>query len=241
VITATNAHVSIDGLDVVRRSNDIRDALPGVVISAKQVAATAESLVIDDDNTTTRGALQKVVEAYNSVVSFVQGELDLDADTDRQKTLAGEPAMRMLQTRMQSILVKEIGGASAGPSALRTLADVGVRSARDGSLTIDDATFNAAMARDPAGIDRIFDDGLADFSPSVVAAFANTTDGVFTLRSKSLASEKKRMDDEIVRLEARAERYKDLLVARFTAMEKTVSSLKAIGNFLTAQDKKQDS
>lgn len=231
VVAASNAHVKVDGLDIERRTNTLEGVLPGVTLTAQKLTSGPETLVIADDTAATKTALQKVVDAYNEVIKSVQGELDLEADTDRTKTLGGEPAVRSLQARLQGLLVREVGTGD-----LRTLADLGVRTARDGSLSIDAATFDRAMARDPAGVDELFDGGLASFASAVADAFADSTSGAFSLRSKGLTAEKRRIDERIEVLEARAERYRDLLISRFAAMEKLVSSSRAIGSFLTSQE-----
>lgn len=234
VVTAANAQLSIDGLDIERRSNTIADALPGVTLTVQKQTTAAEDLVITDNPGATKAALQKVVDAYNEVIKVVQGELDLDADTDRNKTLGGEPAIRALQARMQSMLVREVGSGD-----VRTLADLGVKSGRDGTLSIDGASFDRAMANDAGSVDALFDDGLADLASTVVDAFTDVVDGSLTLRTKGLADEKKRLDERIARLEARVERYQELLIARFTAMEQIVSSTKSIGTFLSSQEASQ--
>lgn len=234
VVSAANAQLSIDGLDIERRSNTITDALPGVTLTLQKQTTAAEDLVITDDPAATKAALQKVVDAYNEVIKVVQGELDLKADTDRNKTLGGDPAVRALQSRMQSILVREVGSGD-----VRTLADLGVKSGRNGTLSIDSATFDRAMASDAGSVDALFDDGLADLASTVVDAFTDVVDGSLTLRNKGLTDEGERIDERIAKLEARVERYQELLIARFTAMEQIVSATKSIGTFLSSREAAQ--
>lgn len=147
VVSAANAQFTIDGLDFERRSNDVTDALPGTTLSLTAQTTAPQTLVLSNDSAATRANLQKVVDAYNAVVSMIQNELALKADTDRSKTLGGEPSLRSMQARMQSLITTEVGTGD-----VRTLADLGVRSARDGSLTIDDATFNRAFTADPGAV-----------------------------------------------------------------------------------------
>ena len=78
--------------------------------------------------------------------------------------------------------------------------------------------------------------GLSPFADTLVNAFTDATNGALTVRSKGLTDKKKRMDDQINQLEDRADQYRERLVAQFAAMEKVVSGLKALGNFITSQD-----
>ena len=232
---ATNARVSIDGLSVERRSNEIGDALAGTTLTLKQVTTSAESLVVSDDTAATKVALQKVVDSYNAVIGLVQFELAIGADIDRAKTLGGEPTLKIVQMRMQSLLVGTVGTGD-----VRSLADLGVRSARDGKLSIDAATFTKVMTKEPTAVDKLLDGGLSASVGTIVDAFTGFVDGTITLRSKSLADEKKRLGERMAVLELRVEREKELLIARFTAMEKIVSSLKSTGSFLTSQSNAQE-
>lgn len=233
---AKNAQFSIDGLPFERRSNEVSDALPGTTLSLAAKTASAETLVLSNDSAKTKENLQKVLDAYNAIISMVQAELNVKAETDRSQTLGGEPAVRAIQTRLQGLITQEIG-----TGTVRTLADLGVRSARDGTLSIEDAAFQRAVQADPSALDKLLDGGLASAADAVVDVFVDSTEGSLTLRSKALADQKRRAEDQVAVLEARAEAYRDMLIAQYAAMEKVVSSLKAIGNFLSSQSSSKKS
>ncbi len=230
VVTAQNAKLTLDGLAFERRTNEIDDALPGATLSLKQVSTGPEDIVIADDGDQTKASLQKLVDAYNTIVGAVQGELDIHANTDRTKTLGGDPTMRLVQARMQALLTTAVGS-----TGMRTLADLGLKSDRDGKVTIDDAAFDKAVASDPGAADRILA-GLKPAADDLVNAFTDSVNGALTVRSQGLADKKKRVGDQITQLQDRADQYRARLVAQFAAMEKVLSGLKAIGNFLTSQE-----
>jgi flagellar hook-associated protein 2 len=171
------------------------------------------------------------VDAYNAVISIVQKQLSPDAGTDREATLAGDPTLRSLQARLQRL------GATSIPSlaTVRTLADLGVKTARDGSLSIDASTLGAAIGRDPAAVNALFasaTDGIAAGVGTLVEGFTRAGDGVLASRKASLDRTVRAMDDQAAALQARLDKYRENLVAQFTAMEATISRLKASGSFL---------
>jgi flagellar hook-associated protein 2 len=230
---AANAEVTVNGLTFTRQSNTLTDVIPGVTLNLKATTSAPESLVVDSDVDGTAKNLQKFVDAYNAVLKLVQAQLAPAPETDRTKTLAGDGSLRSLQGSLQRVISTVVG--SAG---VRSLADVGLKSARDGTLSLDTATLTKAVARDPAGVNALFSQqttGLGTVVKSLVAAATNSVDGTLVQRKKGLNDNIKRMDTQADTMQARLDTYRDLLVSQFTQMEKVVSGLKATGNFLSQQ------
>jgi flagellar hook-associated protein 2 len=240
---ARNAQFDIDGVAFVRESNTVTDALAGVTLALKRGATAPattgapEDLVLNTDSDATRAKLQKFVDAYNGVMSLVQRQLNVTKDTDRASTLAGDSAVRGLQGRLQAILTNVVEGLPG----VRTLADVGVKTAKDGSLSVDATTFAGALSRDPAAIDALFStatSGLSDYVSKLVQEQVRASDGVLTNRQTGLNARIRAMDDQAATLQRRVDAFKANLVKQFTAMETTLSNLKSTSTFLAAQTAK---
>jgi len=227
---AVNTVAMIDGLRFERQSTRIGGAVPGVTIEASAVSGP-ETLVVGEDAKGTRDRLAAFVDSYNAVFKSIQGELNIKADTDRGKTLAGDATLRLLQGRLQSVVSTSLGGTGTG---LKTLADLGLKSGRDGSLTIDDATLTRAIERDGPGIDRLFSSSgaIATAITGLVENFTGT-DGIIPQRTSSFNAEGRRIEDNKLIQERRLELVREQLVRQFTAMENIVSSMNAMSSFLT--------
>jgi flagellar hook-associated protein 2 len=230
---AANALVTVNGLDFVRQSNTLTDVIPGVTINLKATTTTPESLVVDNDVDGTAKNLQKFVDAYNAVLKLVQTQLAPSPETDRAKTLAGDGSIRNLQASLQRVISTVVGS-----TGVRALADVGVKTGRDGSLTLDTTLLGKAISRDPAAVNNLFSQpttGLGQVVKDLVKTATNSVDGTLVQRKKGLSDNVKRMDVQADTMQARLDTYRDLLVSQFTEMEKIVSGLKATGNFLSQQ------
>lgn len=223
---AKNTVATVDGLRFERQSTSIAGAIPGVTIEATAEGAK-ETVVVADDTAKTQARLQGFVDAYNGVQSLLQSELDIKADTDRSKTLGGDSSLRFLQQRLHATLVAEAGG-----NNVRTLADLGLKTARDGSLSIDSTALAAAIARGGDDVDRVIKQGLAPAVDTVVKAFADVG-GVIAARKDGLTTQKKRLEDDVVAQTSRIDALRERLITQFSAMEKVVSALKQTGTFLT--------
>lgn len=234
---AANATLWVDGLKLTRQSNTVTDAVPGTTLTLKKGGAPAEDLVLATDVDATRARLQKFADAYNDVMKLVQKHLAVLPGSDRTRTLAGDSSVRGLQSSLQRLVTSIV----PGQADVRTLADLGFKTARDGSLSIDGATLNYALSRAPAAVDALFSTastGLSALTSGMVQAQTRTGDGILTLRQSGLDSTVSTLDRQAASMELRIEAFRQNLIRQFTAMERTVSSMKSIGAFLTSQDAK---
>lgn len=233
---AANSVALIDGLRFERRTESIIGAIPGVSLTATRLSTGPETVVVSDDLGKTEERLKSFVDAYNVVNSLLQSELNVKAETDRGKTLAGDGVLRLLQQRLRATITAP--GAAAN---VRTLADLGVKTGRDGTLTVDSATLRSAVTRAGGDVERIFSSGGALLTSlnGVVDAFAKDG-GIIETRTTGLAAQKKRLENDRVAAQTRSEKLQERLVAQFAAMEKIVSSLNATGSFLTSLSQKKE-
>jgi flagellar hook-associated protein 2 len=229
----TNAKFSIDGLAFTRPSNAVSDALPGTTLRLNAQGGPAEGLTVEDDADATQQKLQTFVTAYNAVMAVVQQQLDASQTTNRTTTLAGDTTISRLQRSLQSITSSIVGSGS-----VRALADLGVKTQRDGSLTIDADVLSSAIARDPGAVDAIFTDkgsGIAKLTSRLVDGYTAPSNGLISIRQSGLQKQISQMDDRAAQMQARLDTYRQILVDQFTAMEKIVGQYKSIGTFLTQQ------
>ncbi|MGC3998716.1 MAG: flagellar filament capping protein FliD [Anaeromyxobacter sp.] len=228
---ATNATFTVDSLQFTRTSNTVSDAVPGTTLTLSKEGGAAEDLIIGQDADGTKARLDKFVSAYNGAMKLVQRQLAVNKDTDRAATLAGDGAVRALQSSLQRVITTQVGSAT-----VRTLADLGLKTARDGSLSIDTTLMKAALDRDPAAVNALFNTqstGLAAVVDQLVKVQTRSGDGILVSRQDSLNRRIKDIDDDIAVKQRRLTAFQENLVKQFTAMETTVSSLKSTGTFLT--------
>jgi flagellar hook-associated protein 2 len=231
---AANAQLTVDGLTFTRQSNRVDDVIPGTTLALQSAGGAAEDLVMATDSSATQTQLKTFVDAYNSVIQAVQSQLAVNQDTDRSTSLAGDSAVRDLQTQLQSLVRTTISG-----SDVRSLADLGVKTARDGTLSIDSATLSAAISRNPAAVNALFTDataGVATLTKSLVTDETDATTGVLTLDSQGLQNRVKSLTDDQAAEQTRLDSYRTMLVNQFTAMEQVISQLNSVKSFLTQQE-----
>jgi flagellar hook-associated protein 2 len=230
---ATNATVVYNGITVTRTTNTISDVIDGVTLSLKSLTGIAEPLVLSNDQTATVANLQKFADAYNVVMKALQSQLNVSAGTDRNTVMAGDSSLRSLQSNLQQLVYKAIGTSQD----VRTLADIGLKSAQDGSLSVDSATVAKVITRDPLALNRLFADaaeGVATKLKGINTNYASSS-GILSSRKTTIQNRIDKYDDEILTMQTRIEKKRETLIAQFTSMESIVSKLKSTGDFLSRQ------
>lgn len=235
---ATNALVTVEGVQLERSSNTIADAVPGVTLALKAVTAAPEDVVLGTDSAATATKLQTFVTAYNDVMALIHKNLNIGQEVDRTKTLGGDSALRGLQNSLMG-MVSSIANPSS--TTLRSLLDLGISTQKDGTLGLDKSKMDKALSADPDAVNALFQqatDGVSDRIKSLVDSYTNSSDGILVSKSKSYDKSVKQISTEIDSLRLRIEARRTQLISQFAAMEKMVGGFKSIGNYLTSQETK---
>ncbi len=153
---AGDAALTIDGLPVSSATNTLTDAIEGVSLTL--TAADPETTVTLDVSRNV-GAVRKsitdFVSAYNDLRNQINSLTKYDAKTGERGPLVGDTAVRSIETALRSALSQRVGGLSG---EVTTLADIGVTTERDGTLTLDSGALDSALSDH-------FDDVGALFAP----------------------------------------------------------------------------
>lgn len=154
VQVAGNAELRLNGIPVTRTSNTVTDLLPGVDLTLTATTAAA-TITATPDTDGSLEVMQGFVDMINATRTLFS---DLTArgfgSADSAGDLAGDTLTESLMRGMESVLARGFG--SAGTH----LADIGVMTERDGRLSLDAATFTAALTANPALLDPLIRDDL---------------------------------------------------------------------------------
>lgn len=227
---AADAVVIVDGVTRTSSSNRLSDLIAGVTIDlTKAEDNTSFSVDIVADNANVRTALQGFISAYNGALGALRSASAFNPETRTGGPLVGDSAVRGLQQALRGV----VGDAFAELGAL------GVRSAKDGSLTLDGAKFDEALARRPSAVADLFrksaTDGLgARLAARLDGAVAANT-GLLEARTKSLNDRLKGLQTDRERLEVRIARVEEGYRRQFTALDGIVAQLQSTSSFLTQE------
>lgn len=227
---ATDAVVKVDGVTRTSSSNRLTDLIAGVTLDlTKAEDNTTYSLDITSDGAGVRSAVQSFVAAYNGALGTLRNVSAYNAETGVGGPLVGDSAIRGLQQTLRNA----IGGAF---DALSTL---GIRSSKDGTLSLDGAKFDQALAADPSAVANLFDKDNATSLGGRLGALLDgavaPSTGTLESRTKSLNDRLKGLQSDVERLNVRLVRVEENYRRQFTALDGLVAQLQSTQSFLTRE------
>lgn len=147
---AKNAKLSVDGVAIERASNEISDLVAGVKLTLTATSTTPVSLTTTRPTAALSSAVQDLVDTFNQVMAAVK------VDTDPiSGVLRSDPAAKSL-LRQMSGLASRVLLPNAAPGEPASLAEIGVRTNRDGSLSVDPDQLAAALKNNPDSVEAMF-------------------------------------------------------------------------------------
>ncbi|HLM52062.1 MAG TPA: flagellar filament capping protein FliD [Pseudoxanthomonas sp.] len=232
---AADARISIDGLVIAAGGNRVSDAVPGLVLDLKTEGISR--VTVGGDAASSRKVVQDFVSAYNSALNAINAATKYDAANNRPSALTGDAQMRGAAGQLRSVMGSLLGELSAAGLDARTL---GLQTkgypSSDGTLVLDGAKFDAAMAANPEKIRSAFT-GASGFAGRLEASVASYlgNEGAFTQRSNSLDAQLKDVASRRSALDQRMEAVGNRYKAQFVAMDAMVAQMNSTSSYLAQQ------
>lgn len=151
---ATDATFVLDGITIARATNTVSDALAGVTLTlARAAPGSPATLAVSRDTAAAQVAVESFVKGYNDARKALAALTAYDPATRVAGTLKGESVLRVIDSQMRAA----IGQTSAGlGGTLTRLSQAGLSLKSDGSLTLDAAKLQAALASNADDVVRLF-------------------------------------------------------------------------------------
>jgi flagellar hook-associated protein 2 len=136
--------LTVNGLEVTRSSNTINDIIDGFEFTISGVTAANESInvSIDEDKSAGETAVRDFFAAYNTFLEVLEPITGYNTETEAYGSLAKDSLAKNIPTQIRQLLVGTVTGLD---STFTSLTNVGIRTELDGTLSIDEADFSAAI------------------------------------------------------------------------------------------------
>lgn len=185
VQSAADAAIVLDGITLFRPTNTLTDVIEGMTLELK--GTTGETtLSVERNRDTAFDNITFLVETLNETMSLLKTMSVRSLDGSDAGDLAGDTAVEAVKRKLQSLITGPITGYGESPAYL---AEFGVGTRRDGTMFVDEATFDKAFARDPARMDALFADQLvSDDSAAILrgAPLSAATPGTYAFTRNSV-------------------------------------------------------
>ena len=152
-VAATDAVFKVDGLEVTRSSNSVTDLFSGYTLDISSISSSEFTIKSSVSSTNARDRMQEFVNGLNEVKNYLIRETKRGLDGEDDGALVGDTAASQILRNLSSITTQEIVGYSANSYYL---ANLGVETERDGSISLNKDKFDAAIAADTDLVNIIF-------------------------------------------------------------------------------------
>ena len=179
---AQDAIVRLDGVDIARASNTIDDLVDGVTLKlVSAVPGTTVSLGATRPTAAITQAVSDFAAAYNELKTQIDTATAsaLTSADGNSGPLYGNPSIRSMQqqlAKLTSTTLSTAGGYS-------TLAEIGVKTSVDGTLSVDGSALTSALSKNPDAVEALFNptQHASDSLIRITSAFGATKPGTYAL------------------------------------------------------------
>ncbi|MDA8636073.1 flagellar filament capping protein FliD [Rhodobacteraceae bacterium] len=152
--TAADSSFTVDGVTVTRSSNTITDLFAGHTINLTAAdSSTAIEVTSSLATTDARARMQSFIDSINTVKKFLKTETQRGLNGAEPGSLAGDVTATAILRELSGLTTTPITGYG---STDYYLANLGVRTERDGTLSLDTSAFDQAVLADPTVADIVF-------------------------------------------------------------------------------------
>ena len=234
--SAANATFTIDGIAYSRATNSIDDVIPGMALTLKK-AAPGQPVDIGASRPLDmiRQTVGDFVSVYNQLKKSLTAAAGMSGTTSSLRSLERE-----LSDMVNKVLTSDSG--------ISRLSDIGISSAKDGTLTLDSAKLEKALTADAGAVEALFsprrdathtattDPGIAGILDAIRDK-AVASDGAIGRVSKSLADKSSSLAEQLEKVEEREAAYKARLEKQYSALDVKLNAFKATQAYLEQQIK----
>lgn len=177
-IAGQDAAFELDGISLTRSSNKLADVIPGVELQLVKTTDSAQTISAGWQSDTALAAARIIVAEMNSLSSALASASRRASNSEDSGPLAGDPLVASLRNSLRRMTTQPLAGFEDNPVYL---SNFGIRTERDGSLTLDETVFKQAYEASPDSFAAIVNSRVTSNRESVAASLLtdNWTAGVY--------------------------------------------------------------
>lgn len=179
LVAAQDALLLVDGVTVTRSENSFDDLFTGHKVTLNAVGTS--TLASADSSTSVQERINSFLTIANELKSYLTEATQRGLNGAEPGPLAGDVAAQSVLSRMRNIATQPISGFGDAPIYL---AQIGIETERDGTLTLNAERFERAIAENPDIVDALFSTKYSSEDPNLEVtglSFAPPKVGSYTL------------------------------------------------------------
>ncbi len=167
VVAAQDASINLNGVTVTRESNTVIDLIDGYEFKLNSLSNSAVTVSSTTDQAVAYATISEFVNTYNEVASTLSSLTQNGINGEEKGVLARDITVKSIQRSLRSMITSELPG--FGDNG-RYLSELGVKTMRDGSISLTESDFNKAFEKEPILFDVIVNSMATSDNPLVSAS-----------------------------------------------------------------------
>ena len=231
-VAAQNADFTVNGIQVIKSTNSVTDAIQGVTLNLSKSGVT--SLKVARDTGAISTAAASIVDTYNAMANQLKSRSAYGSSTKAAPELAGDGTVRMMLDQLRGIFGTPATPASGG--SLTSLSQVGISIQSNGSLKLDSSKLNSAMTTNFADVSNLltsstgFATRLSTWADSVVQ-----TGGLIDVRTQNISSSIKSYNEQVLQLESKMTVIQKRYTTQYSNLNLMLNKMNSTSAYLTQQ------
>ncbi|EKO3389801.1 flagellar filament capping protein FliD [Vibrio fluvialis] len=210
------------GLQLTNSSNTFEGVINGVDLTVTKAQTSGEaplSLSVGADQEGTKEQMNKIIEAYNSLMKTIDSYTSIGGEDSQRGVLASDPTIRSIESQLKTLVRGDFEG--------MRLSDLGIEISRDGTMKIDADKFEEAQTTNTAALESFFngDGNLLDSLDSLLDPYLQFSNGLFKSRKDALQQNISRIEDKQTALERKYDMAYDRYLKQFTQMNQLITKM----------------
>jgi flagellar hook-associated protein 2 len=232
VAAAADASFSVAGVPYTSASNTVSSAISGLTLSLLGLTATGTgtgttpssvNVTVSSDDSTVASNIQAFVSAYNTLHGvFTSGTAG---------QFLGNAVFTGVVNQVQNALYSQVGS-----STYNTLASIGITTQSDGTLSLNSATLQSALASNFNDVSQLFSgtNGIASqLNSDITSALGGS--GSISSYGQTLVQQENALQTQTNTLDTQMQALTASLTQQYASLNTLLSSLQTTSSFLTQQ------
>ncbi len=152
-VAGTDASLVVDGISLTRASNTVTDLFDGYTVNLVSTTSSSANLTSTVDNASATTNLQKFVDSVNILKKLLSDKTFRGDPSLDKGALADDTVIKSLKKQIDSLTTSPLTGFGATNVYLSNL---GVRTERDGQLSLNTTILEQELKDNPSSLDAIF-------------------------------------------------------------------------------------
>jgi flagellar hook-associated protein 2 len=231
---AKNASLTVDGVQIDSASNTLSTVISGVTLSLTGATAGTATVSVQADTSQAEQSVQNFVNAYNSAVQAINAQFSYSTTAKAAGPLSGDSTLRTIQES----LLASLSYSMSNNNGVASLASLGVNMQDDGTLNVDSAALESALASNYSAVQNFFQStspqGFSATLNSTLSSMLDSTTGAVTVDLKGISDTNASLQHQIDDMNTRLNSEEQSLMTQFEQVDALLRSYPTTIDQITA-------